>query len=133
MVIGLLVVMAVHAGIGDHSEHLMSSEVTAVAGMDSRSGMLDVEAHQTHGTDAAGESAPGDPANRDQRTGGMGMAMICQLLVLATIVGASVREAIVSRRRWSPGVLGLRLEASVRVAVCARRPPGLAVLCVARC
>ena len=59
------------------------------------------------------------------------MATICQLLVVATIVGIFVR--VVIAWRWSPGVIRQRATALVRPTVLKLRPPGLTVLCVARC
>lgn len=131
MIIGLFVVMAVHVGIGDHSDHLMSPGVSAVAAMNIRSTMLDVDAHQTHPMAVAGDSAVSGPANDGQETGGGGMATICQLLVVATIVGIFVRVMIACR--WSPGVIRQRATAFLRPTVSKLRPPGLTVLCVARC
>ena len=58
------------------------------------------------------------------------MATICQLLVVATIVGIFVRVMIAGR--WSPGVIRQRATAFVRPTVLKLRPPGLTVLCVVR-
>ena len=74
------------------------------------------------------------PTHGRHESGDMTMVMVCQLLVLVTIIGFRFRRLLTSRRLW-PGVVpsSFRILERPHRGLRPARPPGLTVLCVANC
>ncbi len=128
------VVMAAHLGTIDHSMHMTGSDMrpdaSAAVGAPAAAAM-DSAPPMTPAT-ALTPSSP-MPAHRPG-SGGMTMVMVCELMVLVTILGVALRRLITVGRFASvaatirpssptPSTQGLRPP----------RPPGLSMLCVVRC
>ncbi len=123
-------VAAAHLGMGDHSTHLTDTSshpvMTVTATM---TGAAAMPSASEHGADLI-VTTSGDR----YASGGMTLAMACQFMALAVIVGFGVRRLLAAAR--SAHVLTVfRTPVVVSQYQVARpkEPPGLTMLCVARC
>jgi hypothetical protein len=131
--LGVLVIFSVHLVGHDNASHLMSGTAMVSTEMGHSSGMA-VGHDRAMPTSAPGEGLQHLPANDHRGPHSTAMETICQLLVLAMVVGALPRRCLarlghlpsddVGRLHWVVPVWPKSPEP---------RPPGLAVLCVARC
>ena len=62
------------------------------------------------------------------------MVMVCELMVLVTVMGVALRRLITARRVAAiAGTLRRPWQLRPKRGLCPLRPPGLSMLCVVRC
>ena len=126
------VIAAAHLGMGDHSTHLTDTSSHPV---------MMITATMPDGATmppASASEAPIDPivlTSGDRHTsGGMTMAMACQFMALAVIVGCGVRRLLAAARSAHVlTVFSAPVVVSQHQVARPKEPPGLTMLCVARC
>ena len=132
MLVAAFLALASHVGMFDHSTHLMSASAMSAAHAIGSGEPATVTQAMTH--DPAMDTSS-EPASPHRKSSDASMAMICQLLALVTIVGVGLRRLLFTKRQWAPHrPVGdhsrpTRSGRGLRPA----RPPGLTLLCVARC
>ena len=124
-------VAAAHLGIGDHSTHLTDTSshpmaMTVTATVPDGATMPSASEHST-------ESIVVTSGDR-HASGGMTMAMACQFMALAVIVGFGLRRLFAAARSAHVlTVFGTPIVVSQHQVTRPKEPPGLTMLCVARC
>ncbi len=124
------VIAAAHLGMGDHSTHLTDTSSHPV--------MMITATMPDGATMPSASEAPIDPivaTSGDRHTsGGMAMAMACQFIALAVIVGFGVRRLLAAARSAHVlTVFSAPIVVSQHQVARPKEPPGLTMLCVARC
>ena len=123
-------IAAAHLGIGDHSTHLTdTSGHPAMMIMDTMPDGATMPAASEHSTEPI-VNASGDR----HASGGMTMAMACQFMALAVIVGFGLRRLFAAARSAHVlTVFGTPIVVSQYRVTRPKEPPGLTMLCVSRC
>jgi hypothetical protein len=133
VLLGVLVIFGVHLVGHDNASHLMSGTAMVSTEMGHASGVA-VGHDRAMPEPARGEGLQNMPANDHRGPHSAAMEMICQLLVLAMVVGALLRRCLVRLRHVpSDDIARRHWVVPVWPKSPPPRPPGLAVLCVARC
>ena len=129
MLLAAFIALASHVGMFDHSSHLMASASEITASESMRSGSSDAMQHSVP------MSEPSTPTGPHRTPADSTMSMVCQLFALLAVVGVALRRLVFTTRHRKarrsdskPSTLAV-----ARLSLLPARPPGLTMLCVARC
>lgn len=129
------VVMAAHLGTIDHSIDMTGSDmrtaVSTATGMPAALTLVDsarpLNSHRV-------TQSPAPMPVRRPASGGMTMVMVCELMVLVTILGVALRRLLnVGRVAAIAATVRRPLPTRPSRRLRPLRPPGLSILCVVRC